>query len=873
MIITCKQCATDYYLDEDRIKPSGSKVKCSKCQNLFIAFPPSKSDAGPSTEATQASEKQPADVDIPTSPIASSLAESEDSDMPDLAAGLDELLGADSGSDASLAQLDEEIAAADEIEDQEMHDLTDELDKILGSDEIADQPVEKASEAPIEKMIEPDLEEEDDDLESGFLDDEFDQVFGGDQAEKKTDQTDDTSKAYDTNIEILNLSELDDELDEMFKPELSSVDAGSTDEVNEDILSSEEEIDLDTIQIQDLDSELENIKEIASTTETEIDFGMSTSDNEDVLESEPSDYDGINLDDLDISDPVADETDLEKDSLDISDPVVDETDLEKDSLDISDPVVDETDLEKDSIEDDNNFLDTKQIEKLDLDLDLEYLETQDDESGSSDLTEDTAIDDNFVLDTKQIRSLDLELDLEDLETTDSADAKDKAENDLAEDEDLTLDTLQLEGLELEDIETFESSEEADIALDTQQIEGLDLEFEDLEPSESDTDSETLDEMPSDEKPLSLDTEQIRSLDLELEDIETTEPPTEPEDSFDKDVSITLDTTKGKQTEVLNVNLERPDLDETFNADEEIDLPILDQLLAPAEVIDESLQEGPVDKQLTEPVEDESPGKDLGITEEEDILGLEADEFSIEPESLDLEEMDLDKKAEVKDTTEPEAPATFQDDEIQMETETPAPVESTTTTDTDTFAPLEETEDYYPKKKSRKSLILLLIIALLLAGLYAMTLLGINVPYVSDLVNGKTQQVVDSQGTAQLKTDNIDSKFITNKNDGRLFVITGKVINQYDHARGAILIKGNIFAKGGKLIKGKSSYCGNILSDLDLGAKPFAEIQKYLSNKAGNNGTGSLKVEPGKNIPFMIAFEGLPSDIEEFSVELIHSDKL
>ncbi len=839
MIITCKQCATDYYLDEERIKPSGSKVKCSKCQNLFIAFPPPKSDAGPSTEATQASEIQPADVDMPSSPVASSLAGSEDSDMPDLAAGLDELLGADTGSDSSLAQLDEETATADEIENQEMHDLTDELDKILGSDEITDQPVEKASEAPIEKMIEPDLEEEDDGLGSGFLDDEFDQIFGGDQAEKKTDQTDDASKAYDTNIEVLNLSELDDELDEMFKPELSSVDAGSTDEANEDAPSSEQEIDLDTIQIQDLDSELENIKEIASTTETEIDFGMPISDNEDVSESKRSDYDGINLEDLDISDPV----------------------------------VDETDLEKDSIEEGNDFLDTKQIEKLDLDLDLEYLETQDDESGSSDLAEDAAIDDNFVLDTKQIKSLDLELDLEDLETTDSADANDSAEKDLAEDGDLTLDTLQLEGLELEDIETFESNEEADIALDTQQIEGLDLEFEELEPSESDTDSESLDEMPSGEKPLSLDTEQIRSLDLELEDIETTEPTPEPEDNFDKDVSITLDTTKGKQTEVLNVNLERPDLDETFNADEEIDLPILDQLLAPAEVIDESLQEAPVDKQLTEPVEDKSSGKDLGITEEEDILGLEADEFSIEPESLDLEEMDLEKKVEAKDTIEPEAPATSQDDEIEMETETPAPAESTTTTDTDTFAPLAETEDYYPKKKSRKSLILLLIIALLLAGLYAMTLLGIKVPYVSDLVNGNTQQVVDSQGTAQLKTDNIDSKFITNKNDGRLFVITGKVVNQYDHARGAILIKGNIFARGGKLIKGKSSYCGNILSDLDLGAKPFAEIQKYLSNKAGNNGTGSLKVEPGKNIPFMIAFEGLPADIEEFSVELIHSDKL
>ncbi len=844
-----------------------------------MAFPPSVSETSTVTEPPHVSEGQPADVDMPTSPTASSLTGSEDTDMPDLAAGLDELLGVDTGSDPSSSQWDEETAAADETEDQEMHDLTNELDKILGSDEIADQPVEKASDMPADKMIESDIEEEDGDLESGFLDDEFDQVFGEDQAGKKADQTGDASSAYDTNIEMLNLSELDDELDEMFKPEISA-DTGSADEENDDISASDGKIDLDTIQIQDLDSELENIEEISSNTNDEIDFGMLTSDSEDVSESEPSDYDGINLDDLDISDPVVDETGLEKESPEISDSVEDETDLEKDSLETADPVVDETSPEEDSAENENNFLDTKQIEKLDLDLDLEYLETQDNESSSPDLEEGAAIDDNFVLDTKQIRSLDLELDLEDLETTDSAEINDGGENEAAGNDDLTLDTLQLEGLdlELEDLETPELNGEAEIALNTQQIEGLDLEFDDSEPSEPVADSETLDETPAEEPPLSLDTEQIRSLDLELEDIETTEPPVESEDGFDKDVSITLDTTKGKQTEVLNVNLERPDLDETFNADEEIDLPILDQLLAPAEVVDESLMEAPADKQSPLPAEDESSGEDLVIDEGEDILGLEADQFSLESENVDLKEIDLEEPAGVEETIEPETLAIPQDDEIQMERdntfqmEAEAPAEPTTTTDTDTFAPLTETEDF-PKKKSRKSLILLLIIALLLAGLYAITMLGVHVPYVSDLVNGNTQQVADDRGTAQLKTADIDSKFVTNKTSGRLFVITGKVINQYDHARGAVLIKGNIFAKGGKQIKGKSSYCGNILSDLDLGAKPYPDIQKYLSNKSGNNGAGNLKVDPGKNIPFMIAFEGLPPDIEEFSVELIHSDKL
>ncbi|MBW2298056.1 MAG: zinc-ribbon domain-containing protein, partial [Deltaproteobacteria bacterium] len=31
MIITCEECSTSFNLDEKFLKPSGSKVRCSKC--------------------------------------------------------------------------------------------------------------------------------------------------------------------------------------------------------------------------------------------------------------------------------------------------------------------------------------------------------------------------------------------------------------------------------------------------------------------------------------------------------------------------------------------------------------------------------------------------------------------------------------------------------------------------------------------------------------------------------------------------------------------------------------------------------------------------------------------------------------------------
>ena len=39
MFITCKQCSTTFRLDEKKLKPTGSKVRCSQCGNLFVAYP------------------------------------------------------------------------------------------------------------------------------------------------------------------------------------------------------------------------------------------------------------------------------------------------------------------------------------------------------------------------------------------------------------------------------------------------------------------------------------------------------------------------------------------------------------------------------------------------------------------------------------------------------------------------------------------------------------------------------------------------------------------------------------------------------------------------------------------------------------------
>ncbi len=44
MIITCEECNSSFNVDDGLIKETGTKVRCSKCENIFVAYPYSPED-------------------------------------------------------------------------------------------------------------------------------------------------------------------------------------------------------------------------------------------------------------------------------------------------------------------------------------------------------------------------------------------------------------------------------------------------------------------------------------------------------------------------------------------------------------------------------------------------------------------------------------------------------------------------------------------------------------------------------------------------------------------------------------------------------------------------------------------------------------
>jgi predicted Zn finger-like uncharacterized protein len=51
MILTCPECATSYFVDDDRIPAAGRSVKCSSCGNRWRALPEGESELGPQPAA------------------------------------------------------------------------------------------------------------------------------------------------------------------------------------------------------------------------------------------------------------------------------------------------------------------------------------------------------------------------------------------------------------------------------------------------------------------------------------------------------------------------------------------------------------------------------------------------------------------------------------------------------------------------------------------------------------------------------------------------------------------------------------------------------------------------------------------------------
>ncbi len=259
------------------------------------------------------------------------------------------------------------------------------------------------------------------------------------------------------------------------------------------------------------------------------------------------------------------------------------------------------------------------------------------------------------------------------------------------------------------------------------------------------------------------------------------------------------------------------------------------------------------------------------------LDLEIDETPAETEAeVDFElNMDIEQDKTIEKYTaekiaeEKETSKTFNMGTLSDEPEDEKAVESVDKVEKSASIEESKPQKTVEKKRIGKPVLLLLVATLLISGTYGtyvlINSLGINIPFVSNLLKPK----VEEAGNLKIYISDINNKFVENLKSGKLLVITGKAKNGYSDARSYINIISKLYTKDKILSKTKTVYCGTVLSELDLINMELDSINNRLSNRFGDN-KSNVKVKAGASIPFMVVFADFPENLDEFTIEVARS---
>lgn len=180
-------------------------------------------------------------------------------------------------------------------------------------------------------------------------------------------------------------------------------------------------------------------------------------------------------------------------------------------------------------------------------------------------------------------------------------------------------------------------------------------------------------------------------------------------------------------------------------------------------------------------------------------------------------------------------------------------------------------DKQKSKKDRTLLILVVIVLGLFCIAYAIFKFGPNLipdSILPEKTPSDLPKTVDP-GASRLEILTVEGSFTDSDKAGRLFVIKGKVRNSYSTGRSFILIKGCILNETGKVVMEKTAFAGNTFNEQELSSMPMEEISSAMENRRGTNDR-NVNVNPGTTTDFMIVFDNLPDNMNEFTVGPVSS---
>ncbi len=802
MFITCQECNTTFRLDERLLKTAGSKVRCSQCQNTFIAYPPAPQSAN-AFSSLQSIESPP----VPPVPAGPSEAGEQLLAGIDLAE-LDSILEKkpDIGNIA-LAETEFELEAAEESDSQsEEMDLDFDFDAAL-----------ETAEAETESPAAGDDHLDDLDLEMDFELDDGEAPLAEETAAAEPEiefdlAQEDESPALPGQSDVVDRASAAAEIElALSDPDMHAEHEGPAATPAPAPSQAGSKGDLDLLDLNfDLDEEPPEIEEDSPESAGE--------EPELSLADEPDQA----LDELDAHTEAPAENDAADEMPFDLDLELGEIDLEADAETEQRPEILEPEISEDAGSGDGNGIDLSDLDAL-LDMPEEEGRGIEEEPGEQDLELD--------FEEKKSAAEPLAKDVEELSFELDAEFEDKQQSKAAPADESSIEKDDEDEIDLSDIEQMLESNSAarprpelksgagQKGLDLGEIGEIDL--KDIETAIDETMG--VPDMASEEEP------EDGELELDLK-FELSEP----------------NATSGAGKQLTEIEL--PSQGTTSEA-VELDLEL----------------EFESDIRTTGRAPVQPDENELDLSDLSDLI--EDKDHAIKTETIDTGEIELE--FQIEDEGQPAPPAVTTGRKTAQST---VEFEESILAAPPAAKPAAVPKPRKKKKGSSKTLVFLLILLLLAAiggGVYyAVTEMGIEIPYVSEYLKPTPK---DPAGVLNLSTLEINSKFIDNAQSGRLFLITGKVRNGYSMPRAMVRLQGKLFAKNRVLVKTESTIAGITINEQDLAALPIAEIQQRLKT-VDQAQDATTAIRPGQNMPFMLVFADLPAtdQLDEFAVDLVSS---
>ena len=921
MIITCEACGTSFKLKTSLVKETGSTVRCSKCQRVFIAYPTSTGREKPS--AFKLDESLEAKID-------NALGDEFDDEFDDIeseislktaeistATSEEKVPGGTFGDEFSDIESEISLETA-EISMSTSEDLFDSTASLLDA-------LEEGEEEP-EIMMSDLLQDDDDilsmdDLVSGKTSEPLDMddllVEGGDSDEDIMSFDDLESKTTEEDDDLGALLEEEGESDIVSLDDIEKAEDTTTlDAMEEEPAQDENMVVFDDVEsekaFEQPVSEEPPAQEHGDFMDFEDSAELSGKAEPEQITVESKGGVSANLDEFDVSQEPEKEKasgrtekkaekpepgkiakkpvkEPEKKAVIPSD---EEEDFNLDfDLESEEPaaVSEEKGAEADNLDFDLDF-DLEEaapvsasgkagVEKDEFEMDLDL----DSDLDLGDKKEETS---TIAADEEDFN---LDLDLESEEPAVVSEKKD------AETDDLDLDLDGFEDLDLTEAASVESTDmDDDLGLDLDEFDNLDL-GEETEKSSAADREETIEDFDLDmDMDLDLDGESKQSSVAEVEKDEF-------DLDFDLDAEVPSEAAAEEDEFDLNLDIEPEKVeakDDTVDFDLDFDDVFEDKTATMSETImDESTRRKSEELDLTQIEDvldfDESPKPEkaktvaksmepeLELEEPELYTASNEDEMNIDLETmLDEEEAaDRDQKEVSLETVEQREKHIERQYRKTVIEEEPAPEEVSEDLSRefeDEFKPAapmgmaRRTEE----KKSRN-------LKKIWVGVLLLIIIGAIVYVGWQMLGGKkaappTPPVVKEQvkdlGNLQMEIVATPAyKFVENKTSGELLIINGNVTNRYDHPRSNVQVKGTLYNNAGKVIISSAVYCGNMFTDAELTDLDMKTIEGRLNNRMGDNQMNS-GVKPGQSVPFTVIFKNLPQDMDEFAVEVTASGK-